>query len=61
MSSYPNSWNGNKMFYRGKRKIVPTENSHREYQAYCEGKMNKDKIISYKEWCLRQRRKYGIF
>ena len=49
------------MYYKGKRKALPSAKTNREYQLYCEGKTNKDKILPYEKWCLIQRRKFGIF
>lgn len=60
MSKYPNSWSGKSQFYKGKRKKLPTVESDHEYKKYCEGKKNKNKILSYSDWCKRERRKRGM-
>jgi hypothetical protein len=49
------------MFYKGKRKKLPTAKTDKEYLAYCERKQNKDKIMSYEAWCKQQRKKHGMF
>lgn len=61
MSRYANPWNGSGMFYKGKRKKLPTAKTDKEYLAYCERKQNKDKIMSYEAWCKQQRKKHGMF
>ena len=61
MSRYANSWTGKSQFYRGKAKKLPKASQDREYQAYCDKKQNKDKILSYTEWAKNERRKHGMF
>ncbi len=61
MNSYANSWSGNRQFYKGKVKKLPTEKTDKDYQAYCDRKKNKSKILSYKAWVKKEYSKYGLF
>jgi hypothetical protein len=61
MSRYANPWSGNGQFYKGKSKKLPTAKTDKDYQAYCDRKINKSKILPYKEWAKREFIKYGIF
>ena len=61
MTVYANSWNGSRQFYRGKNKRLPTAETDKDYQAYCKRKKNKSKILSYKQWCRKERIKSGMF
>ena len=61
MTSYSNPWSGKRQFYKGRRKKLPTAETDQGYLAYCAKKKNKDKIMSYSNWCKRERRKSGLF
>lgn len=61
MNKYANSWTGNRQFYKGKVKKLPTEETDKDYQAYCKRKKNKNNILSYKAWAKKERRKCGLF
>ena len=59
--NYSNPWSGKSQFYKGKRKKLPTAETDKEYQDYCNRKQNKAKMMDYKSWCRSQRRKSGLF
>ena len=61
MSRYANPWTGNGQFYKGKSKKLPTAETDKDYQAYCERKKNKSKILPYEEWAKQERIKHGMF
>jgi hypothetical protein len=61
MNTYANPWSGNRQFYKGKSKKLPTAETDKDYQAYCKSKKNKSKILSYKDWAKQERIKHGMF
>ena len=61
MSTYANPWSGSKQFYKGKTKKLPTAKTDKEYQAYCNRKKNKSKILPYEQWARQERIKSGMF
>ena len=61
MSSYANPWSGARQFYKGKSKKLPSANSDKDYQAYCQRKKNNSKILSYEAWANQESKKRGMF
>jgi hypothetical protein len=61
MSRYANPWSGSSQFYKGKCKKLPTAKTDKDYQAYCNRKKNKNKILPYEEWARQERIKRGMF
>jgi len=61
MNRYANPWSGKGQFYKGKSKKLPTTKTDKDYLAYCERKKNKSKLLSYEDWCRKERIKSGMF
>ena len=61
MNRYANAWSGAGQFYKGKTKKLPTAETDKDYQAYCNRKKNKSKILPYVKWILKERIKSGLF
>jgi hypothetical protein len=58
---YSNPWSGKSNFYKGRTKRLPTAETDKDYQLYCSRKLNKDKLLSYRDWCKKERRNGGMF
>jgi hypothetical protein len=61
MSIYASPWSGSRKFYKGKAKKLPTAKTDKDYQAYCDRKKNKSKILPYEKWARLERIKHGMF
>ncbi len=61
MNRYANPWSGKGQFYKGKTKKMPTAETDKDYQAYCNRKKNKSKIVPYLEWVRQERISHGLF
>jgi hypothetical protein len=61
LNIYANPWSGSRQFYKGKSKKLLTAETDKDYQAYCNRKKNKSKILSYKDWTKQERIKHGMF
>jgi hypothetical protein len=61
MNRYANPWSGSGQFYKGKPTKLPTAETDKDYQAYCNRKKNKSKILHYMKWARQERIKHGMF
>ena len=55
MVAYPDSWSGERRFYKGKKKKLPTAETDSGYKRYCKHERKQGREPkSYKKWIAKQ-------